>query len=383
MKLRSRILTLVVAGVTASGVALAPGIAAAAAPASVSAAATCNPGDRYATCLSAQPTAGPRGAQVTVRGTGWVNWAESGIDVPISFDFTPQGQFLADPVPNQDGTFAVTIRVPADAPVGDTRIDALTGSGTSVRTPFTVTAGSAPSKGCPTVLLGLHGFGEGPSDTKPAAPTVETTWTYFMARAGKLHVSKDFEFLDVPYATTGFASLNNPFTMRSLLADVTDGSNALEAATQGFTSLCPSTTFTLVGYSEGAWVVNYWLHFHQSEARSHVKAVELYGDPNWYRAYGHDPHGRVVAYQGLARIAGLTYGWYGPPYPIQNTPYLVQSLCAPNDPVCGEGYKDTIADHSVQFAKAVACAFDTKCTHHSYTSGATKQGGEFLANHAF
>lgn len=382
MKSRSRVLTLVVAGVTASGVALAPGIAAAAT-------ATCNPTDPYAMCLSAQPTAGPRGAQVTVRGTGWVNWAESGIDVPISFDFTPQGQFLADPVPNQDGTFAVTIRVPGDAPVGDTRIDALTGSGTSVRTPFTVSAGSPPSKGCPTVLLGLHGFGEGPSDTKAADPesTVEKTWTSFTERAGELHVSKDFEFLDVPYKTAEWTLFNqtvfNPITMRTLTGDVTDGSNALEAETQAFTALCPSTTFTLVGYSEGAWVVNYWLHFHPKEARSQVKAVELYGDPIWYRAYDHDPNGGVVAYQGLARIAGLDFGWFGPPYPIQNTPYLVQSLCASNDPVCGEGYKDTIADHRGQFETTVACVSDMTCTHHSYTSGATKQGGEFLANHAF
>jgi hypothetical protein len=247
-------------------------------------------------------------------------------------------------------------------------------------TPKSATAPRA----CPTVLLGVHGFGEGPSTTDAVrSGTLESTWKYFrQSSAARAHGSKAYIIEDISYPTTGFLELDNPIKLRTIVSDVTDGSFALEAAVQHFTALCHSTAFELVGYSEGAWIIDYWLHFNQSEARSHVKAIELYGDPNWYKAYGHDVFGFVAAYQGLSRIAGLTYGWYGPPYPNPNTPYAVQTVCLPKDPVCGRGYIDTVAEHAVQFAAAAVCV-PTHCSHLNYTSGATKQGGEFLADHAF
>jgi hypothetical protein len=138
-----------------------------------------------------------------------------------------------------------------------------------------------------------------------------------------------------------------------------------------------------VGYSEGAWVVEYWLHFHSGEAKD-IKAVQLYGDPNYYEVYRHDRHG-VQAYQGLSRLAGLTFGWYGPPYPNPNTPYPVRTVCVNKDPVCGKGYADSLTEHALQFGAAAACKL-TNCPHldvYYVTDRYTMQGAAFLAKYAF
>ncbi len=212
---------------------------------------------------------------------------------------------------------------------------------------------------------------------------VESTFQNFgTAAAATGHSAKDYKTDDVPYPITGFSDLYNPVLMRTILSDVRVGSDALQAAVEKYTAACHSSTFELVGYSEGAWVIEYWLHFHQGEA--HIKAIQLYGDPNYYEAYRHDRHG-VHAYQGLARLAGLTFGWFGPPYP--NTPYKAQTFCIPNDPVCGKGYTESLTEYLLQFATAAKCLIPKLgCPHlddHYLNDGYTKRGAEFLAKHAF
>lgn len=231
---------------------------------------------------------------------------------------------------------------------------------------------------------------EGPSETIPAddSTTVEATFIFFERIAAHVHKfkPKDYQVEDVPYPITGFADLDNPFLMRTIVSDVVVGSDALNTAIQNYMALCKpgKSKFELVGYSEGAWVIEYWLHFHQSEADKYVKAIQLYGDPNYYEVYGHDRHG-VHAYQGLSRLAGLTFGWYGPPYPNPNTKYRVNTVCIPKDPVCGKGYTDSLAEHALQFGTAGKCLlFD--CPHldyHYVINGYTMRGAEFLAKYAF
>jgi hypothetical protein len=67
-------------------------------PVTARAATACDPNDQYTPCISVAPTLGPAGTQVTVTGTGWIDWAQPGYDVSIGFDFAP-GQYLASPVP--------------------------------------------------------------------------------------------------------------------------------------------------------------------------------------------------------------------------------------------------------------------------------------------
>jgi hypothetical protein len=260
-------------------------------------------------------------------------------------------------------------------------------------TPTPSPSPSPPSKVCPTVLLGLHGMQEGPSPTDPTAKSttggitvVESTFKSFQtAAAATGHSAKDYKTDDVPYPITEWYDLDNPFLMRTIVSDVVDGSNALNTAIRNYMALCPSgkSKFELVGYSEGAWVIEYWLHFHQSAADKYVKAIQLYGDPNYYEVYGHDRHG-VHAYQGLSRLAGLTFGWYGPPYPNPNTPYRVKTVCITKDPVCGKGYTDSLTEHALQFGAAGKCLI-SDCPHldRHYDNGYTIRGAEFLAKYAF
>ena len=67
----------------------------------------------------------------------------------------------------------------------------------------------------------------------------------------------------------------------------------------------------LVGYSFGAWVIDDWLAQQwtaQTPAWNNVRAVELYGDPMWYRN---------GTYEGLARsLLGQTLTLD----PYKNTP---------------------------------------------------------------
>jgi Cutinase len=323
------------------------------------------------------PTQGAPGTSVT--GTG-VNWP-AGDHIQAVWDGTT-GNYVGSPaVVNPDFSFTVTFSVPSDAAAGSHVVVFWDSEGRyfeTASTPFTVDSNPSPSPsgGCAAPshwLLGLHGMNEGPSPTNAAGETVESTWQYFQARAKQLNISTPYSFQDISYATTDIAALLTR-GIGAFDTDVQEGVDNLEAAIQSATALCPSTTFTLVGYSEGAWVVTNWVHAHPAEVSSHVKAIELYGDPLWYR---HDSE-KALDYQGLARIGGKALD--GPPYPIQNTPYLVQTLCfSSGDPVCGEGY----ADAGAQLDGVRQCVTGG-CAHKNYaTSGATKQGGEFLADHAF
>jgi cutinase len=233
---------------------------------------------------------------------------------------------------------------------------------------------------------------EGPSPTDPTAKStmggitvVESTFKSFRtAAAATGHSAKDYKTYDVPYPITEWYDLDNPVLMRTIVSDVVDGSTALNKAVKHYLDLCSTSKLELVGYSEGAWVIEYWLHFHQSEADKYVKAIQLYGDPNYYEVYGRDRHG-VHAYQGLSRLAVLTFGWYGPPYPNPNTHYRVKTVCITKDPVCGKGYTDSLIDHTSQFYTAGKCLF-FDCPHldgHYVNKGYTIRGAEFLAKYAF
>jgi len=359
--------------------------------------------------MSVSPTSGPPGQTITLDGEGFTAYTGSAIEIDISIDHGNGNWDLlvagaADPVPDANGNFAVNVTIPSNAPPGDLlaissvtepEVDAFftvtgpSGIGTSAPSSTTTpeTSSTTTPESCPTVLLGLHGMNEGPSATMAADPngTVESTFKSFESRAAKSHEfsPNDYQVQDISYPTTGFWTLDNPVKMRTIVSDVVDGSLALEAAVKHYTALCPASQFELVGYSEGAWVVDYWLHFHQSEARSHVKAVQLYGDPNYYEVYRQDRHG-IHAYEGLSRLAGLTFGWYGPPYPNPNTPYPVKTVCISKDPVCGKGYTESATEYALQFGAAVVCRKRTHCPHLNYPAdGYTKRGGAFLADNAF
>lgn len=117
-----------------------------------------------------------------------------------------------------------------------------------------------------------------------------------------------------------------------------------------------------------------------------IYAVELYGDPLWYRS-GNDYRGQPYAYRGVARLPGFPN-----PYE-QNPPGLGvqmadrwQSRCLKGDPVCGEGYNGT--DPSNQLGLVGNCGLNPDCEHKKYTKAnggynLTEGGAKFLALKAF
>jgi hypothetical protein len=122
-----------------------------------------------------------------------------------------------------------------------------------------------------------------------------------------------------------------------------------------------------------AWLIKY-AHW------GNIKAVILYGDPQWYQEYAVN-QGLILARLGLARI--LFNGErlpYVPPGHVDRW----ESLCLPGDPVCGESdkYSDDPVSHARQVHDATACS--GQCPHLQYVkNGATSQGGKFLALRAF
>ena len=250
--------------------------------------------------------------------------------------------------------------------------------------PSAMRSSKALAQSCPTVLEGLHGVNEGPSDLGDPnqSPEIESTFHYFQQWA-LAHSKAEWVTSEVPYTTITmqdvaslvWSAVNqtpDPAEIEKVVNNVNEGSTNLEDDMQENLQACPSTKFDLVGYSEGAWVIDAWLASHQSEAASNVKAIALYGDPNWYRS------ANKTEYQGLARLAGQS-GSYNPYPAAPDSPFGWKGWCIGGDPVCGEGFANTWQDHYNQWAAAIACAVKS-CVHNQYAPSATKPGGEFLAS---
>jgi Cutinase len=166
---------------------------------------------------------------------------------------------------------------------------------------------------------------------------------------------------------------------------------------------CPNPRIFLVGYSLGSWVIDEWLSREKEQGGGkdlwdYIKAVELYGDPLWYRRGSAYLGGPVDTYGGLARRR-LT--------PVKPNPYenntqgpggdlsnRWQSRCLRGDQVCGEGYASDFVSGIVQIKDAIVC-IATFCEHKKYALspdpskadqvgyGLTERGGKFLALKTF
>lgn len=260
-----------------------------------------------------------------------------------------------------------------------------------VAAPLTLTTAAAPavhaalipaaaSAGCPAAeVIGVHGTGEGPSATDGAdSPEIKATFAAFTADEQKLgeHGAR-LEYYTYPtVAFTGYLPVNWP----ALRTTVAGYAGELEAELASFSSACPGTPISLVGYSLGALLINSMLSSHRGEW-NHIDAVELYGDPCRYNRSG--------GYQGLAQYAaraGFRLGCFPEnayPYPLVSPAsfhFLVQSRCNDKDPVCGQGWPPY--GISGQAIAAALCGLD-KCPHLSYAGADTSYGAEFLAENAF
>ena len=155
-------------------------------------------------------------------------------------------------------------------------------------TPATTSADCPPAE-----IIGVHGTGEGPSNTDPTdSPEIKATFNAFATdeqKQGEYGARLEY----YAYPTVSFAAylpVNWP-TLQNIIGNY---ARQLEAELEHFSYSCPDTPISLVGYSLGALLINDMLSSHRGE-RSFIDAVELYGDPCWY-----NPH---RDYRGLAQYA--------------------------------------------------------------------------------
>ena len=240
-------------------------------------------------------------------------------------------------------------------------------------------------------FLGMHGVGEGPSDTIPTTSIViQETKDVFEWEMRHTYDKKAVGWA-VSYAS---ASQDHWYSFATITPAEEDGERQLRTAIEDQINTCVGRDpkFVLSGYSMGAWVIGNFLADKNNAAfLPRIKAVMLYGDPNRYRYPEGKTKGKTY-YQGLAQ-------WWGQ-RPTKNYPVSRErtlSICLEKDPVCGEGYPNTVGSrHDItrdtQTQDAAGCPA-TKCAHLKYVKdnretaeqdgyGLTDLGGHFLAEFA-
>jgi hypothetical protein len=241
-------------------------------------------------------------------------------------------------------------------------------------TPATTSADCPPAE-----IIGVHGTGEGPSNTnRTDSPEIKATFKALATDEQKLgdHGAR-LQYYAYPTVTSAaYLPVNWP----TLRITVDEYAGELEAELESFSHSCPDTPISLVGYSLGALLINDMLSSYSHE-RNHLDAVEFYGDPCWYNPHGDDRSlGRYAATAGL-RLGCFPENAY--PYPLVSRDgfhFHVQSLCNHKDPICGQGWP--LYEIDGQIIAAALCAV-YNCPHRSYVGAATNYGAEFLAENAF
>lgn len=89
--------------------------------------------------ISISPTSGPAGTLVTVKGSGWVDYVQDGVEIQVEGGAGTVAQ------PDQNGAFNTTITIPDSAPPGTRWVTAIYGNGDGATVYFTV-FGPAPEQ---------------------------------------------------------------------------------------------------------------------------------------------------------------------------------------------------------------------------------------------
>jgi len=233
---------------------------------------------------------------------------------------------------------------------------------------------AAPNAGavvCATHFIGLHGVGE---DT--SSYTIVETIKATGSAIGTAGPPVEYEALDFPTLPAG-EFVNQQFLGDPQVAPIVVGAGILrqriaDLQARDAAAGCPSK-FLLAGYSEGAWIIDYYAHTSRGAGlldSGVIAAVVLYGDPQW------DDGSRG---QGLARRFGAGID----PYLPRAYPNTVQAWCRDQDVICGGGMDPATVTREWQLAQALWCLDpNSTCPHHAYATGITGEAGKFLASRA-
>ncbi len=232
---------------------------------------------------------------------------------------------------------------------------------------------AAPSAGaavCAAHFIGLHGVDE---DT--SSYTIVETIKATGSAVGPTGPPVEYEALDFPRLPAG-EFLSQQFLGDPQVSPIVVGAGILrqriaDLQARDAAAGCPSK-FLLAGFSEGAWVIDYYAHTSRGAdllTNGVIAAVVLYGDPQW------DDGSRG---QGLARRFGAGID----PYLPRTYPATVQSWCRDQDAICGGGMDPATVTPEWQLLRASECLYNPACSHFAYATGITGEAGRFLASRA-
>ncbi|MGH8650758.1 MAG: hypothetical protein ACREYE_00635 [Gammaproteobacteria bacterium] len=130
-----------------------------------------------AALITAEPTQGSAGTQVTVNGSEW----RAGDLVELSWNFPPFDP-AASVQADGNGAFTAAVTVPHDAPIGPTQVNAINQTGDLTwQAPFDV-LGSDLTGCIDAYFIGVHGTAEGPdsqNQNQTLSEVIGETWANF------------------------------------------------------------------------------------------------------------------------------------------------------------------------------------------------------------
>lgn len=256
---------------------------------------------------------------------------------------------IAAPVSEPSATHPLAA-APECPPAGHAKVDS-----SGVPCPPEHPSGDDGHDKCPLVFIGLHGLNE-----DSGSLVVRDTWDRF----DRLVKTKGIPVDDAVFLT--YKKLTFPEFYQSLdqkdFGQIGEGIAELNKAAINAANKCHPARLVLVGYSEGAWILDSWIHNAEPAQVKQIAGIVVYGDPQWGGSSG----------QGAARRLGMGLDPYIPPTPLGAR---FTTFCHPTDPVCGEGYGINLSKQ-IDDGKALQVLCVSHC---EYKPDFTKQGAEALA----
>jgi hypothetical protein len=212
-------------------------------------------------------------------------------------------------------------------------------------------AATTAQASCPSVLfLGAHGVGEGggsgPLLSDEWGNTIQAVWYRLSLNGvGAVPEAVGYPRVPVPDNLTGRLNLAWWVTTELAPSSITGNLSLINDMTNTY-SACPKTLFLLAGYSQGAWIIDYVLHYFNTvkghgtapkKILANVKGVFLMGDPAWPKTTQTPTLEGVVNYEASVVTPLLPNSVYptSQDYLANGLPTAdFWSICAGGDPIC-------------------------------------------------
>jgi len=325
------------------------------------------------------PDSGPPGTQVSITGSGWdPSYYSNGVQISFENNYGNGvlQRYAPDVVlkPDQSGNLKLSAQVPTTASAGDViTFDALIGNGGGARANFTVTPNVARQPGgtarCKVTFIGMHGVGETAAGSTSTSRTLNSALKEFRAKMK----GAPFDVNLVAYPKFPYPNRWQDYSsfirfwgvIENDRSPLSIGVDYLNRAAVAAANACHPARLVLVGYSEGAWIVDRWISGAEKAQVDQIVGVMTYGDPQW--SWTGTGAGGIARNLDVANAVNP----YRPPNPLG---FKFGGFCASGDPVCGGGFKD-LGDQLAALGKTGGLS-----PHGYYVNGATSRGAQALVD---